>query len=838
MADKNFDVKVMYIEDDMAKVQTKTNLYIQKYGNMGVFHLFKEVAQNSIDEVINPGLIAFLKSTGEDKKKRIIKITYDRLTDKTTIEDDGRGIPEEDYPIDIVCTKLQSGSKFFRDQGGSSSGEFGVGITVVNALSIEFSIATYRNTYYHKITFKNGEKVEDIKEPTKKNGKKHGTITSFIVNPIYLGAGSHLPLDVCIDWLELMSYQMDEGIEFHIDEFNGMELVRSLKIKKKPFSELIDRFIADESEIGFGPVSFSGTGHIEEVIVNNVMDSKGKAKEKKEAKKKDIKLEFAFAYDNNSMEADYDSFCNFTKTDEGGVHVDSVEDVLCRFLQKQTTNSMTDQQRDKYPVTRADVKAGLKLVVNLSTNAQVQFMGNAKNKIQNEDLKPVLKEIATSLIEKYFEKEPGKLAAVTKVIRNNTKARIDMQKIKSATIKGKNTRFDDLEIENFIPCNNTKPGDYRELFLIEGKKSAAGSMVDGRDHATQAIFGFRGQTLNPFKTSFAAFTDNAEWKHYIKVIRTGVGSSFDIRKLYYDKIIISTDADIDGFGIGVGIAGAHVMYFPEIITEGHLYKVYPPLYRIDDKDHPFIGNKGELVEMYMKAVVKGYKVRLVSGDYFDRDEFWEFLFDVVDYRFTLTELYNFYKIPRELIEVVAASLTRYNAIDTRSGEAVLVPGILDDPKFIRNFMQEVQKRFPEINIKKESLGGVANGSTVSVNINYRFIKKIANLVPIYQKYGYELGVKEKNAEERKMTILEFLDATYSLTPKIITRFKGLGEANPEQLWETTLNPANRILVQLTMKDIERDMEIFRKLKSDKLIYRQQRKNMIESYKIRVEDLDN
>lgn len=240
----------------------------------------------------------------------------------------------------------------------------------------------------------------------------------------------------------------------------------------------------------------------------------------------------------------------------------------------------------------------------------------------------------------------------------------------------------------------------------------------------------------------------------------------------------------------------------------------------------------------MKAVIKRYQVRVIRGDYFDKDEFWEFLFDVVDYRFTLTELYNFYKIPRELIEVVTAGLTMSGAVDSRTGEPKLVDGIIENPKFIRNFMQFVQRFFPEMNLKGENLVGVANGVRATVSINYRFIKKISSLVPIFEKYGCELGVKEKNNEEQKMTILQFLDVTYSLTPKVLARFKGLGESNADELWETTLNPANRILVQLTMDNIERDMEIFRKLKSDRLIYRRQRKEMIESFKIRYEDLDN
>lgn len=126
MASNNYDVKISYTEDDIKKVQTKTNLYLQQYGDRGVFHLFKEVAQNCIDEYMDPNYLAFLKSVKESPKKKVIRITHEINSDKVTIEDDGRGIPEDDYPIEITCTRLQSGSKFFRDQGGVSAGEFGV----------------------------------------------------------------------------------------------------------------------------------------------------------------------------------------------------------------------------------------------------------------------------------------------------------------------------------------------------------------------------------------------------------------------------------------------------------------------------------------------------------------------------------------------------------------------------------------------------------------------------------------------------------------------------------------------------------------------------------------
>lgn len=711
------------------------------------------------------------------------------------------------------------------------------GITVVNALSSEFSLATYRNDYFHRITFKDAKKVEDVKEPIKK-GKKHGTITSFIVNPKYLGVGCKLPMDKVIDWLEMMSYQVNDNVIFKVEEYKGIELVESKTIKKKPFSDLLKKFIPDDGKIGFAPICFGGKGKLEESITVKELDEKGKVKEKKKVLKKDVKVEFGFTYDISSMDADYVSFCNFTKTDEGGVHVDAVEDALCKFLQTATVSSMTDRQKEQYPITRPDVKAGLKLVVNLSTDAQVQFMGNAKNKIQNEALKPIIREITTAQIKKYFDKEDAKLAVVTKIIRMNAKARIDMQKIKTAKVKTNTDSFGDMENPNLIKANNTGKA-YKEIFLIEGRKSAAGSLRDGRDPWTQAIFGFRGQTKNPFTCSKADILNNDEWKNYLSALKVRPEPDFRLENLYYDKIIISTDADIDGFIIGTGIAAFHVMYLPKTIEDGRLFKVYPPLYRIDDKNHPFVGNKAELTELHMKKIVKEYKLRTeIDSDYRSKDELWVFLYDTIDYLDLVSYVCNFYKIDPGLVEVLGYALVKTKVVLDGPEYPILKQGILDDQKFIRNFMQIIQKKYPESKLSGNLFSSVINGRLNTIRINDRLTKNLADLFPIYETYGMNLGVKEKSCEERTMTIGEFLSDSQRLLPKILTRFKGLGEANAEEIWDTTLNPANRFLVQLTFDNLERDFEIFRKLKSDKLVYRKQRKEMMENYTIPREEIDN
>jgi DNA gyrase subunit B len=419
------------------------------------------------------------------------------------------------------------------------------GITVTNALSSYFSLETYRGDYYHKIEFKDGQKVGDTKGIPTKKGKKHGTIVSFISNPIYLGAGSHLPFDKVREWVTLMSYQLDYNIEFHLEEWEGLKIIKKETIKRKDFSDMIFSYIQNPKDLIVQPISLSAKENIVEEIKRNIVDDNGKVKTKKEKMKKQVSLSFAFAYD-EGMEVDERSFCNFTQTDDGGVHVESVEEVICRYFQQQTRDSLSEAQRAKTPILFQDVKAGLKLVVNLSTNAQVQFMGNAKNRIQNENLRPVLKDMTSKALTDFFANDQARLQAIIKVVKANAKARIELQKAKSVNVSKKVDTFAEYELANFIKCNNTG-NKYKELFLIEGRKSAAGSMVNGRDAATQAIFGFRGVTANAFKKSLPEIMENGEWKQYVRVLHTGIGQSFDIRRLYYNKIIISTDADIDGF---------------------------------------------------------------------------------------------------------------------------------------------------------------------------------------------------------------------------------------------------------------------------------------------------
>lgn len=805
MANQFVDDRMEYIENDIEKIQMKTGMYISYVGEKGALHLAKEVIQNAIDECQNP------KSPAKN-----IFIKLDLLDGRITIEDDGRGIPEDDYPMDILCTKLNSGSKFTREQGGASSGENGVGLTAVNALSDKFVFSSFRGKVEHILTFEEGKKVDD---KMRKSSKEHGTIVSFIPSKKYLTKSAKIPKKGLVDWVESISYFIPKKCKMVLEIYKGLELVDSYKYKSKELTEMLKSKVTDEFQTPI--LQFSDKITLEE-------DFRGERQIKRS-----LSLEFVMGY-SDSIEPWIDSYCNFINTTSGGVHLESVKEAIWRFFMKKTNEMMSDKEKEKYHILKVDIEAGLNLVVNIFTDMQMQLVGQTKNEVSSDQLIEPIKSMATKCLEDYFSSNKDKLNQITKLIKANCKARIDASKIKAATIKETVNKFDKHKMDKFTPCNNDGKA-YKELHLCEGD-SARNCLVDGRDPDTQAFLSFRGVTANPFKRDEAAILDNKEWYDYVKIIKTNFGPKFNLANCYYDKIIIETDADIDGAGITSGIGAFHAVYMPELVKAGKLYKAVAPLYHIDDKKTPFVRDKKEYVEIYQDKIVKVYTVILpyiTIEKPLKKDEFREFIYDTHEYSDELIRLANHFSVNKFLIERVAAYLSmHYRNID--------IDKLFEDNNFILDFMGMIQKKFPEITLKgKHSLRGVIDGKYQSININERFVSKVEDLFEIYRKYGYCILYKEKDSDDyTEVSIGEFLDMTNKFKPNIITRYKGLGEANSEQLWETTLNPDTRILIQLTMEDVERDLKIFQKLHGQTKEDLEERKKMMSAYKIARDDLDN
>lgn len=831
------DVKMFYIDDDISKIQTKTNLYIKQYGPAGASHLCREVIQNSIDELMD-----------KDSGGNTIHIIYDKKTDTLTCEDDGRGFPEQDYPMDIFCTKIQSGSKFFRDQSGVTSGEFGLGLTAVNALSTTFSIESHREkeNYMHKIQFNDGKKISDEKRPLKKGEKKHGCIIKFSPSAKYLGKNTMIPIDEVQAWVELMSYLIpkDHGIKIKFEIWDGLKQESSIKIKSRPFDELLLKLTDNDN---YSPkLHFNCyTDWVEDARVLQ-LDKSGKPKNKEKKVQRYLNMEIALRYIPEDI-TKYDTFCNFTNTIQGGIHQAAFEEIFCRMIVAAAKDQMTETQWEKYRPTWDDVRSGLCCVINLNTNAEVGFVGNVKEKIDNQKLLPILKECIQYALGNYFDENKGMMDAFVKIVRMNAKARIDLQKVKEAS---KSTRINSMAehmMRNLIRCNNTGKNQYREIFIVEGT-SASGSLSSGCDRDTQAFFQLRGVPKNAFKVPFSELMQNKEWSDLKDVLRAGIGKEFDVSKCWYKRINIMTDSDIDGYYISLGILSFLYKYMYPAIEAGMVYKVMAPLYRIDDKKNPYVLRKSEITEIFFKNISKVVRIQTLKNagltknstpiDELKKESMYEFLEDTRDYLSTLNMIADISgKLDARFVECVLALVTLVGGLTAESSEEE-IKRVTSDQKFIKAFMSKLQSFYPETQLHGDNISGIVYGRYYTLKINRTLLRHGEKLLPIYDLYGYRIGVIEKDREPKIMSILEFLNSSRKYQPVIEERFKGLGELNAEELQKTVLRLDNRISIQYTTEDVERELEIFNKLMGSKAKDVRKRIEMMKRYHIDREDLDN
>ena len=375
--------------------------------------------------------------------------------------------------------------------------------------------------------------------------------------------------------------------------------------------------------------------------------------------------------------------------------------------------------------------------------------------------------------------------------------------------------------------------------MVEGN-SASGSARNGSDPDTQGFFLFRGVTLNPVKSTLEEIMANKEWRDFVTVLKCGIGPKFDLSKLYFDRINIFTDSDIDGYNISGGMLAFFYFYMRPIIEAGKLYKVYAPLYSLYDKEHPFVITKSELSEIYHKKIAKHYKIKLKGfNHYMSKDDMLSFLSYTFDYSENLTRASKESgNINKFLIDEIISILVQYGIVRSES-DYDDIDEVFSNQKFVTMMMNRIQKKYPEIVLEDGArITGVVDGKYVLIKIGRRFFMKTSYLIPIIRLYGHELEVQEKDKEPVMMTIAEFLDSCTKLLPKIKTRFKGLGELNGEELFKSTLDINNRVSIQYTVEDVERELGIFNITHGGSKSDAEKRKEMMKNYKINREDLDN
>lgn len=529
----NYDASFIKVLEGLEGVRKRPSMYIGSTDSSGLHHLVFEVVDNSIDEA----MAGFCKNI-------IVTIHKDN---SVSVLDDGRGIPPDIHPqygvsgIELALTKLHAGGKFEGKAYKVSGGLHGVGISVVNALSIELYVEVYRDGKKYIQTYSRGECISNLKEE-EIDEVKSGTYIKFKPDP-----------------------EIFETTEFNYETIRD-RLVTLAFLNKGVRIKLIDERINKEEEFFFeGGIK----SYFDELIKDkDCVTPPMYFSEEKENFFSEVILTYT-----NTTKTNILSYVNSIFTSEGGTHLTGFKSGLTKFLNEEGKKFEFLKNDDSF--TWEDASEGLYAIINIKI-FDPQFEGQTKTKLGNSWVKKEFEDFIYHNLISALEKNPNSLKAILRRVELSKKAREAARKARE--LVRKKVFFDETLPGKLADCSEKDP-EKSELFIVEGE-SAGGSAKQGRNRTTQAILPLKGKILNAIKSSVHKILDNNEIKSIIASLGTGILENFDIGKLRYKKIIIMTDADVDGSHIKTLLLAFFWTYLKEIIEEGYLYVAMPPLYKI------------------------------------------------------------------------------------------------------------------------------------------------------------------------------------------------------------------------------------------------------------------
>ena len=538
--EKEYDSSAIQVLEGLEAVRKRPGMYIGTTSARGLHHLVWEIVDNAIDEALAGYCTHIEVEVGKENT--------------ITVKDNGRGVPVEIHPktgkstVETVYTVLHAGGKFGGGGYKVSGGLHGVGASVVNALSEWMEVRVYKNgNVYYQRYVNGGHPEEDLKIIDSCDDDRTGTTVTFKPDPDIFEETTIFDYEILKTRLRELAF-----------------LNRGLRIS------LYDLREDDKSD------SFCYEGGISEYVAmlnkdkkpihETIIDCMGI--------ENDISLEVALQY-NESYNSSIYSFVNNINTPEGGTHEDGVRRALTRILNKYATSNGLLKNNDD-SLTGDDVKEGLTMIVSIK-HPNPQFEGQTKTKLGNSECRGISDRIFSAAFERFLMENPDQARIIIEKSMTASRARVAAKRARELT-----RRKGDLDITNFYgklsDCKSKDPSEC-EIFLVEGD-SAGGSAIKGRDSMRQAILPLRGKILNVEKARLDRALANEEIRTIITAFGTGIGDDFDLSKLRYDKIIIMTDADVDGSHIRVLLLTLFYRFFRPIVEAGHVYAAQPPLFVI------------------------------------------------------------------------------------------------------------------------------------------------------------------------------------------------------------------------------------------------------------------
>ncbi|WP_373001821.1 DNA topoisomerase (ATP-hydrolyzing) subunit B [Sulfurimonas sp.] len=767
---ENYGASNIKVLKGLEAVRKRPGMYIGDTGHRGLHHLVYEVIDNSIDEAMAGHCDTINVTLTKDGTCRV--------------SDNGRGIPTDMHPTEgmsaatVVLTVLHAGGKFDKDTYKVSGGLHGVGVSVVNALSADLKMTIHREKEIFEQNFKGGIPQEALAIVGKT--RKTGTTIEFSPDPSIFTETITFEYDYLSKRFKELAYLNPFITIIFEDE-------RTDKKEEYHFEGGIAQYVADmnKKEIVAQVYSFS-------------------------AKIEDIEFDIALMY-NDSYEEKLASFVNNIRTPNGGTHEAGFRAGLTRVISNYNTQNGAAKEKD-IKISGDDASEGLIAIVSARV-PEPQFEGQTKGKLGNTYVRPLVQKQTYELLSKYFEENPLEAKAIVSKSLMAARGREAAKKARELT-----RRKDSMSVGTLpgkLADCQSKDASICELYLVEGD-SAGGSAKMGRDRVFQAILPLKGKILNVEKARLEKILKSDEITNMITAMGCGIGEEYNEDKLRYHKLIIMTDADVDGSHIQTLLLTFFFRHFRDVVEKGYLYLAQPPLYRYKKgKKEIYFKDDRQMNDYLIENGIESLEVEGVGNNdlisYFRMVDHYRGSLVALERRYALVDLIRHFIENPDLIGLDIKNMyTEVENFLTDSGNNILTKSISDDS--IHIFVQ-TKDGMEELLINDDLFAAPHFNEASFV------FRKI-------QEWDISF-------EDDILKVLEDINE-YAKKGAYIQRYKGLGEMNPDQLWETTMTPENRVLLQVTIDDAEVASDAFTLFMGDEV---EPRRNYIETHAKDVKHLD-
>jgi DNA gyrase subunit B len=798
VTEASYTAKDITVLEGLEPVRLRPGMYIGSTGSRGLHHLIFEVVDNSVDEAL------------ADRADHVEVVLHP--DNSVTVRDNGSGIPtdvmkDQGLPaLTVVLTKLHAGGKFGGDGYKVSGGLHGVGVSVVNALSAWLIAEVKRDGKVFRQEFARGEPTTDLKKVGPTN--ESGTTITFLPD-LEIFDELEWSSEILVQRLRETAF-LTKGLRIVlIDEREGED--RHEFYAEGGIRDFVSYVNGSKDPVHKHVIYFEGS-------TNGDTTSSGQ-------------LEVAMQWNTSYVESVF-SFANNINTHEGGTHLSGFKAALTRTLNDYARRNGLLKEKDEN-LEGEDVREGLAAVLSVKLR-EPQFEGQTKTKLGNPWVRGLVEQTVNIKLAEFLEENASEAKQIIQKALAARNARQAARKARELTRR--KSALDSMSLPGKLADCSINDPSAAELYLVEGN-SAGGSATDARDRTFQAILPLRGKVINSEKNRINKVLSNAEIQSIITAIGTNIGDEFDLEKLRYHRIIVMTDADVDGSHIRTLILTFLYRQMQDLVEGGYIYIAVPPLYRVKiGNREQYVEKESQFEELLVRERVKDLEVEDRSGD---RQKFTEARYG----RFTkaLNEFEGWASRLRADFGAAPANFViAHRLVESDAGE------MGDLAKTLKTVAENghelsVVEQTPEgtrIKVIERETSAATHvtipaalfGSPVYENLR----KSYARLVEIVGAPPFRLaiGKKVRTAETFEELRGEALDlAKEGIT---VSRFKGLGEMNPEELWETTMNPANRMLIRVEVEDAAAADRMFSMLMGDQV---EPRREFIESNAKDVRFLD-